>query len=149
MKFFGLSLEGIRIAGGMLITKAGFSMLEPKTETTHTADEHEAAKQKNDISFSPMAMPLMAGPGAIASVLAVTTKIESSKDQVMSFTGVTLAILVTAGISWIALRESGNVLRVLGVNGANALTKLMGFLLLCIGVQLGIDGISELFRSAE
>jgi len=139
LSFFGLSLEGIRIAGCLVITKIGFDLLQPKQENTHTEEEHAEAKSKEDISFSPLAMPLLAGPGAIASVMSISTMIPSHSLAGMG--AVTIGIAVSSATCWIILRQSEAFMKFLGVNGANALTKMMGFLLLCIGIQLGIDGV--------
>lgn len=138
MKFFGLSLEGIRIAGGLVIGKIGFNLLNPKREDTHSDEEHIEAKEKKDISFSPLAMPLLAGPGAIASVMSMASLIPDN--NMISYLAVSIGILISCIICWLVLRESELIMKILGVNGANALTKIMGFILLCIGVQLMIDG---------
>jgi multiple antibiotic resistance protein len=142
MNFFDLTLEGIRIAGGMIIVKIGFNLLSPKVEHTHTPKENAEAKEKEDIAFSPLAMPLLSGPGAIAAVMGVSANLPAR-------TPITYA-LVLSGIAlvsvscWLILRESERLMGFLGVNGANALTKIMGFLLLCMGVQLAINGVVAL-----
>ena len=143
MRFFGLSLDGIRIAGGLVIAKYGFNQLQPKREQTHTDEEHIEAQQMTDISFSPLAMPLLAGPGAIASVVGITSVITPTP---ISFLVVSIGILITCMICWVILRESELLIGFLGINGANALTKIMGFILLCIGVQLVVDGVQQVIK---
>jgi multiple antibiotic resistance protein len=143
LNFFGLSLDGIRIAGGILIAKYGFDQLQPRRETTHTDEEHAEAREMKDISFSPLAMPLLAGPGAIASVIGISSMINQT---IQCYAMVSLSIVVTCFICWIILRESQYLMDLLGINGANALTKIMGFLLLCIGVQLAVNGIQEIIK---
>jgi len=145
LSFFGLSMEGIRIGGGLLITKIGFDQLSPKRETTHSDEEHNEAKQKTDISFSPLAMPLLAGPGAIASVIGITSLVSYSPFSILA---VSCGILLACLVCWLILRESEYLMKFLGVNGANALTKIMGFILLCIGVQLVVDGVMQLIHGA-
>lgn len=143
MRFFGITLPGIRIAGGLVIAKIGFNLLTPKVEHTHTPEENAEAKNKPDIAFSPLAMPLLAGPGAIAAVMGIAANLPPRWDPVDD--GVVLiGILLVSVACWLILRESERLLKFLGVNGANALTKIMGFLLLCIGVQLVINGASAL-----
>ncbi|MCC5022218.1 MAG: MarC family NAAT transporter [Candidatus Synoicihabitans palmerolidicus] len=140
--FFGISIAGIRIAGGLVITRFGFGQLTPRREQTHSDAEHAEASNKADIAFSPLTMPLLAGPGAIAAVMTVFSTIERTgfEQHLAVFTG----IVVGGIISWLILRESDLIMQKLGVIGANAVTKIMGFLLLCIGVQLVIDGVLEL-----
>ena len=140
--FFGLSLEGIRIAGGLLIMKYGFDQLEPRREKTHSDEEHAEARKKVDISFSPLAMPLLAGPGAIAAVMSSSSLVKSP--SVFSYLSICMGLIITCLICWMVLRGSETLMKFLGVNGANALTKIMGFILLCMGVQLTIDGIKAL-----
>lgn len=142
LHFFGLSLEGIRIAGGILIMKYGFDQLQPKREHTHTEEEHAEAKKKMDIAFSPLAMPLLAGPGAIAAVMSSSSLVSSP--SIFNYLGLCIGLIITCLVCWIVLRESEKLMKFLGVNGANALTRIMGFILLSIGVQLIIDGIKTL-----
>lgn len=143
LNFFGLNLESIRIAGGILIAKYGFDQLQPQRAATHSDEEHAEAKGMKDISFSPLAMPLLAGPGAIASVIGISSIITPT---LKSYGVVSVGVLTTCLICWIILRESEHLLGFLGLNGANALTKIMGFLLLCIGVQLAVNGVQHLAK---
>jgi multiple antibiotic resistance protein len=145
MIFFGISVPGIRIAGGMVIGFLGFRMLFPSEEHI-TQKGKEEALQKPDISFSPLAMPSLAGPGAIATVITISSAIDSRHgyDKVFAFAGVIIAILITALISWLVLRSAGFIRRILGVNGVDSLSRIMGFILVCIGIQFVINGIKDL-----
>ena len=145
MVFFGISVPGIRIAGGMVIGFLGFRMLFPVEEHITQKGKQEAL-QKSNISFSPLAMPSLAGPGAIATVITISSSIDGRHgyDKVFAFTGVILAIVITAIISWLALRSAGLMKRLLGVNGVDSLSRIMGFLLICIGIQFVINGIKDL-----
>ena len=145
MGIFGISIPGIRIAGGMVIGFLGFRMLFPSEEHL-TQKGKEEAFQKRNISFSPLAMPSLSGPGAIATVITISSSIDGRHgyDKVFAFTGVVLAILITAFISWIVLRSAGFMRRILGVNGVDSLSRIMGFLLVCIGIQFAINGIKDL-----
>jgi multiple antibiotic resistance protein len=145
MIFFGISIPGIRIAGGMVIGFLGFRMLFPSEVRITQAEKKEAIKKSN-ISFSPLAMPSLAGPGAIATVITMSSSIDGRHgyDKLFAFTGVILAIVITAIISWLVLRSAGFVSRILGVNGVDSLSRIMGFLLICIGIQFAIIGIKDL-----
>lgn len=145
MIFFGISIPGIRIAGGMVIGFLGFKMLFPGEPKITQAEKKEAIK-KNNISFSPLAMPSLAGPGAIATVITISSSIDGRHgyDKVFAFAGVILAIVITAIISWLVLRSAGFVSRILGVNGVDSLSRIMGFLLICIGIQFAIIGVQDL-----
>ena len=138
MNFFGLSLPGMRIAGGLLVAGIGASMLSPPAGRTGPDDrETAAARAKRDISFTPLAMPTLSGPGSIA----VTLGFSSLARGPLDYGAIILGILFVAGVTYIALRLSGSIVKVIGVNGMSALTRIMGFLLLCVGVQFVVNGV--------
>jgi multiple antibiotic resistance protein len=145
MVAFGISIPGIRIAGGLVISFMGFRMLFPD-EAKLTREEKKEALQKSDISFSPLAMPSLSGPGAMAAVITMSSSIDGrhGMDRVFAYTGVVLAIFITAVLSWLVLRGAGFMRRILGVNGVDSLSRIMGFLLICIGAQFAIDGVRDL-----
>ena len=149
MVFFGISIPGIRIAGGMVIGILGFRMLFPDEGRTSLGGKKEAF-QKNNISFSPLAMPSLAGPGAIATVITISSSIDGRHgyDKVFAFTGVIFAIFITAIVSWLVLRSAEFVSRILGVNGVDSLSRIMGFFLICIGIQFAIIGVQDLISDS-
>ena len=149
MIFFGISIPGIRIAGGMVIGFLGFKMLFPGEAKITQAEKKEAIK-KNNISFSPLAMPSLAGPGAIATVITISSSIDGRHgyDKVFAFTGVIIAIVITAIVSWLVLRSAGFFSKILGDNGVDSLSRIMGFLLICIGVQFAILGVQDLISDS-
>lgn len=138
MQFFGISIPGLRIAGGLLVAGIGFSMLmkPARIAASHHPAEAEA-RAKNDISFSPLAMPMLSGPGSIAVTIGFTSLATHWTD----YAAIILGIVVVAIISYITLRLSESVVRVIGTNGMNALSKIMGFILLCIGIQFMVNGV--------
>lgn len=150
MLIFGISIPGIRIAGGMVIGFLGFRMLFPSEEHITPAGKLEAG-QKSNISFTPLAMPSLSGPGAIATVITISSSIDGRHgyDKVFAFTGVILAIVITAVISWVVLRSAGFMRRILGINGVDSLSRIMGFLLVCIGIQFMINGVKDLVLDSE
>lgn len=147
---FGISVPGIRIAGGLVIGFLGFRMLFPD-EGPITGEGKLEAQQKSDISFSPLAMPSLSGPGAIAVVITMSSSIKGRTgiDEVFAFAGVVLAIVITAALSWLVLRGAESLRRVLGVNGINSVSRIMGFLLICIGVQFAINGVGDLVMAGD
>lgn len=149
MIFFGISIPGIRIAGGLVIGVLGFRMLFPQKEI-QTQEIKIKALQKNDISFSPLAMPSLAGPGAIATVITISSSIDGRHgfDKAFAFAGVILAIIITAIIAWLVLRSAGFFSKILGDNGVDSLSRIMGFLLICIGVQFAILGVQDLISDS-
>lgn len=145
MQFFGLSLPGLRIAGGILVAGVGMRMLYPKDDTGQTKAEHQESKLKRDVSFTPLAMPSLAGPGAISVTIGLTSLAKSWLD----FVAITGGILVVAAIVFATLRLSTKLVGVLGVNGLHAMTKIMGFLILCVGIQFVVNGVTGVIRDPE
>lgn len=142
MSFFGISLSGIRIAGGLIILRAAYSMLNPDQSERKISDEaQEAAKDKEDVSFSPMAMPMLSGPGSIAVVIGLASQAGGVIDLVI----MTLAIILVALISFGVLRLAPFSAKYIGPTGMNAITRMMGFIAMAIGVQFILNGISNFF----
>jgi multiple antibiotic resistance protein len=145
MVAFGISIPGIRIAGGIVIGFLGFRMLFPD-EGEISGEGKREAQEKLDLSFSPLAMPSLSWPGSLAVVITMSSSIDVRQgiDKILAFAGVILAILLTAIISWLVLRGAGVMRKVLGVNGVNSLSRIMGFLLICIGIQFIVNGVKDL-----
>ena len=145
MNFFGLSLPGMRIAGGILVCGAGMRMLNPKDRSEQSEAETKEAKMKKDISFTPLAMPSLSGPGSISVVIGMG----SLAQHIIDYAYVAIGILVVAVIVFIVLRFASKLVKFLGVNGLNAMTKIMGFLILCVGVQFIIHGSLDILTGDE
>jgi multiple antibiotic resistance protein len=138
MNFFGISIPGLRIAGGILMTGIGMGMLTTQKSAARPDDEErEAARKKIDISFSPLAMPMLSGPGSIAVTLGFTSLATSWTDYFAIIAG----IISVAILTYIVLRLSGRIVNFIGPVGVNAMTKIMGFLIMCIGVQFVVNGV--------
>ena len=136
MSFFGLSIPGLRIAGGLLICSIAFAMFTPKKEADEEARRAEALA-KRDISFSPLAMPMLSGPGSIAVTIGFTSFATGWAD----YFAIILGIIIVAVIAYITLRLADVVVSVFGPNFMNGMTKIMAFLLLCIGIQFVVNGV--------
>jgi multiple antibiotic resistance protein len=136
LSFFSISLPALQIAGGLLIARTAFQMLNPQKEHHQTPAEERDAQQREDVSFVPLAMPLLSGPGSMAVMINLATEVKFWVEWFI-FIG---AAAATCVISFFVLAESTRLVRVLGVNGMNALTKLMGFLLLALAIQFMING---------
>jgi len=137
LDFFGITIDGIQIGGGLIIAKIGFSLMAGKKAHATTGKEHEEAVEMEDVSFCPLAMPMVAGPGGLAVVLSVANKAEM---QLIDYASITCAIMAACIVIWICFRESTLVARLLGETGMTAITKIMGFILICIAIQMIITG---------
>jgi len=137
LSFFGISLPVIKIAGGLIVANTAWGMVTSTARIT-PAESHEA-ENKEDISLTPLAMPLMSGPGAIGVVMALAAHV----DNAAAYLGMVI------GIAGIALSVSlffclgGPLVRRLGPGAVGAINKIFGFLILAIAVQLVWNGIAD------
>jgi multiple antibiotic resistance protein len=146
MNFFGISIPGLRIAGGLIVSYLGFRMLFPETLVISKQEQAEAM-QKPDVSFTPLAMPSLSGPGSIAVVLGLSSTLQQRGHILFSYAFVAVGIAATALISYAVLKAAARLDRVLGATGMNAMARIMGFLLICIGVQFIINGVTDITAS--
>ncbi|MDN4982032.1 MarC family protein [Bradyrhizobium sp. WYCCWR 13022] len=148
LNFFGVTMPALRIAGGLVVAATGWSMLhaEPGAAGPHAESPADLATMKR-MAFFPLAIPLTTGPGTIATAIAIGISRTDSLDAMFGSSVVSLlvAIAVTAAI-YHAYRKSSAMARLFGEEGTSVVTKLSAFLLLCIGVQIIITGVSEATR---
>ena len=143
IEFFGISIPAIRIAGGMIIMRVGFNMLNPKDVDDITEEAKQESRMKDDIAFTPLAMPSLSGPGSISVVISMA----ASSDDILGFFAISIGILVVVLVAWLAMRGAPLVSRFLGITGLDALTRIMGFILICIAFQFVFDGLGGYFGS--
>ena len=146
MSFFGISIPGMRIAGGMIVAFLGFGMLFPAAPMS--PELQRQLENKTDIAFTPLAMPGLSGPGTFAVIMSLSSQASARQgaDKIVDFLGVLTGIVVVALVSWLVLRAAERLQQVLGATGMVAMARLMGFLMVCIGVQFLIDGLSAIIR---
>jgi len=144
--FFGISIPGMRVAGGLIISAIGFRMLFPALQNLVIAPPQEQ-EQELDIAFTPIAMPSLAGPGSISVVLTAATQIKSIRpdDWALIYVAVILGMAATLFISYLVLRAASSMVHFLGRSGIDAMTRMFGFLLVCIGMQFLLTGIADFY----
>lgn len=148
LAFFGISYGAMRIAGGLVVAMIGYQMLFGGNTPNNAPI---VRRDKDDYAFFPIAMPGIAGPGTIAVVIGFSTEIAELKDYVdlaVALGWTAAAIIVTASASWTVMRYSDLLTRRLGPSGTLVLGKLMGFILICIGVQFVGSGIRTFMAGA-
>lgn len=146
MQFFGISIPGLRITGGILLTGIGMDMLHSHhSDSAGGNAEHEAARRKIDISFSPLAMPMLSGPGSIAVTLGFT----SLATDWLDYAAIIAGIVTVAVATYLVLRLSGKLVKLIGPVGVSAMTKIMGFLLMSMGVQFVVNGVLAIATDPE
>jgi multiple antibiotic resistance protein len=139
LKAFGISFGALRIAGGITIALLGYRML-----FGYGYVDMASKGGRRNIAVFPLALPAISGPGAIAVVIGVSTEIAELKTgihQVVAYAGAVTSILTTCIAIWLTLRSARYISKVTGPDGMEATTRLMGFLLVCIGVQFVGSGV--------
>ena len=146
LNFFGIRIHDLRIAGGLMIMRAGFELLTPgASKKKISPDVVEEGQQKEDISFTPLAMPMLSGPGAIAISIGLFTTSLSYLDMFFILIG----IILLAIVSYIILRFSHQLTRYMGKAGLAALSRIMGFIVLSIGVNFIVSALFALFFTGK
>ena len=140
--FFGITLDAFRIAGGLILLKIAMDMIEAKeTRTRHTPEENQESLEREDVAIIPLSIPMLSGPGAISTVIVLT-----SQAQTIALMGVLeAAILLNAVLVLFILRSSVRIVSFLRETGMRILTRILGILLASIGVQFIITGIQNAF----
>lgn len=137
LAYLGVSIDALRIAGGILLFKLAFDMILGHRER-QTRDEEIEATHREDITIFPLAIPLMAGPGAFATVLVLVADAEGDFELLGIVAGAIIAVLI---LSWFSLRLSAKVTDALGTTGVNVITRVLGIILASLAVQLVADGV--------
>ncbi len=140
LELFGISLGVLQIAGGLIVANTCWQMVNSKAD-----DEQESTSkvQNVDISFMPMAMPILSGPGAIGAVIGLSTGAKHFEDYV----GFVIGIFLIGVVTYLFLILSLPLMKKLGAKGINVLTRMMGFFILAIAVNLVYQGILVLIKA--
>ena len=138
-KFFGISTNGFRIAGGVIIFKIGFDMLQARYTPMKLKDE-EIKTYADDISITPLGIPMLCGPGAIANAIVLMQDAHSYEMKGILIGTIALIYLLTFFI----LRASTKLVSVLGETGNNVMMRLMGLILMVIAVECFVSGLKPI-----
>lgn len=138
-ELFGITLPAFRIAGGILLLVMGVQQLTVSGGEKVSSEEESEGLSKDDISVFPLATPLLAGPGAISTVILYATGAGSA----LRLVELTLAIVACLAATYVILRASPYLYRVMGKTGLNLFSRLMGIVLTAVGVQFVIAGVIE------
>ncbi len=141
---FGVPLSMVRIVGGIILMRIGFELFSPSSSgASMTSAASGPAQKDEDVAFIPLAMPIMFGPGAIATVLGMTSLVKESAFEFVSFIGLSAAIVLTMFITYLLLAYAENVLSRIGPKGIDAATRIVGFFVSAIGMGLIFHGVIE------
>ena len=138
-KFFGISTNGFRIAAGFIILKIGYDMLQARYSNAKLKDD-EIKAYVNDISITPLSIPMLCGPGVIANGIILMSDATTIELKVTLIT----MIAIVYGISYIVLRLSTRLVNIIGETGNNVMMRLMGLILMVIAVECFVGGLKPI-----
>lgn len=143
LKLFGISIASFRIGGGVLLLLMSIAMMNAKiSQAKRTDSEEEEARGKENVAVVPLAIPLLAGPGAISLVIIYADKITG----VVNTGFLVLSCIVAAALMWGALRLAVPISKLLGQTGINIATRIMGLIMAAISIEFIASGYKVLFR---
>jgi multiple antibiotic resistance protein len=142
LRLFGVPLSMVRVVGGIILMKIGFELFMPRKSGDDLGVSGADAGEGN-IAFVPLAMPLMFGPGAIATIIGMTATIKDSSTEILSFVAISAAIVATLFTTYICLAYAEKLTQKIGPMGIDAATRIVGFFVSAIGVGLIFDGVVE------
>ena len=147
LSFFGISLEALRIGGGLAVAAAGWTMLRAPPEAKNAPTAMDTAPIER-MAFFPLTLPLTTGPGSIAAAIALGAERVSETQGVLLVSAIS-SLLVAASVAacvWVSYAYAEPIARRIGPQGTLIVTKLTAFLLLCIGVQIILTGVTDALR---
>lgn len=143
LKTLGIGLPAFRIAGGILLFLLAIDMVFARQSglRSTTVEEQQEAEHRRDVSVFPLAFPVIAGPGALTTVLFMA----SSWHTTFMFAGMIVVIFLVLSLAFLSLLFASTIVRLLGETGVNVISRLLGLLLASLAVQYVLDGIKESF----
>jgi MarC family membrane protein len=144
LEFFGITITALRIAGGIIIASSGFSLLNGKFTKNRGIDKKvkEDIQLRNSIALTPLAMPMLAGPGSISLVIAFYQEHNTANEILIS----SAAILVVSLVIFLILHSAHYLAKYLGASGIVAISRIVGFLTIAIGIQYIISAVLSIIR---
>lgn len=138
--FFGISIAAFKLAGGVLLGTMALEMMRARHSSVRsTPEETSDAKVKDDIAVTPIGIPLLSGPGAIANAIVWASRAASTEQKVALYVSIALVMVITL----VALLFGARLLRLLGKTGINVVTRIMGLILAATAAQFVVDGWKE------
>jgi multiple antibiotic resistance protein len=139
LTFFGISLAELQVAGGLLVAHTAWTMLAASDR--HREPSKGPREEGQDIAFTPMALPLLAGPGSIGIIIGLAADFRRPEQ----FAGALIAIIAIAAVCYLCLAAADVIMERLGEQGVDAVSRILGFFILAIAIRLIAEGVGGLF----
>ena len=145
LDFFGISIDALRIGGGLIIVSSGFSLLSGKFSKTRGINKkvQNEVQKRNDIALTPLAIPMLAGPGSISLLIAFYQDHQKTHEIIIA----TLAILTVALSIFLILKSAHYLAKILGASGIVAISRIVGFIVIAIGIQYIVSAIINIIQT--
>lgn len=146
LSFFGITINALRITGGIIIASSGFSLLNGKFNKNKGINKkiEQEIQVRNDVALTPLAMPMLAGPGSMSLLIAYYQEHHSANELLQS----SLAIFAVSLVIFVVLKSAHYLSKLLGTSGIVAISRIVGFLTIAIGVQYIISSILNIIEKA-
>jgi multiple antibiotic resistance protein len=138
-ELFGITLPAFRIAGGLILWLVAMDMLHAERRTQESGPEILEGEVKEDTALTPLAMPMLAGPGAISTIMVLAAQARTVPQKAIVYA----SIILTALVSWVVLRIGERLVQRMGQTGIRVMTRIMGLLLAALAVQFVISGVQQ------
>jgi len=144
LTFFGISLDALRIAGGLIIVSSGFSLLSGKFSKKRGINKkvENEIQNRNDIALTPLAIPMLAGPGSISLLIAFYQEHHKNGEIIIA----SLAIMAVAISIFVILRSAHYLAKILGTSGIVAISRIVGFIVIAIGIQYIVSALINIIK---
>jgi multiple antibiotic resistance protein len=147
LRMFEVPLSMVRIVGGLILVRIGFQLfMPPASGGLIPASSSDPAQEGKDFAFVPLAMPLMFGPGALATVLGMSSLVKQSWSELGAFLAISMAILATMLVIFLTLVYARPILRRIGPKGIDAATRIVGFFVSAMGMGLVFHGLTDVLQ---
>jgi multiple antibiotic resistance protein len=138
-QILGITMPAFRIAGGAILWIVAMDMLQAKRSTQESTPEIEEGRVKEDVALTPLAMPMLAGPGAISTIMVLAGQARTLPQSIVVY----LSIVLTAAVCWLTLRIGERLMTRMGQTGIRVMTRIMGLLLAALAAQFVLTGVRE------
>jgi multiple antibiotic resistance protein len=135
----GITMSAFRVAGGVILWIVAMDMLQTKRSTQESAAEIEEGTAKDDVAVTPLAMPMLAGPGAISTTMVLAGQARTLSQSIVVY----LSVVLTAVVCWVTLRIGERLMAKMGQTGIRVMTRIMGLLLAALAAQFVLTGVRE------
>jgi len=146
LAFFGISISALRIAGGLIIASSGFALLQGNF-SKHKGMKNKKVKQdlstREKFSLTPLAIPMLAGPGSISLLITFNQEYTSLSNQIV----ITCAVVVVGISTFLILRSAHYITKLLGASGINAVSRIVGFIVIAIGIEYVVNAVLQIIET--